>query len=87
MDCPRDERSSPRLSDEELEYFGDLYIRCGLRRVGLPFGMYLENPEYYLQKHARNRWRERPAARERRGLWRFFRLRAAGSSGPDQPAV
>ncbi len=44
---------APRLSDEELEYYGDLYIRCKIREAGVDFENFLSNPEYYLQKHAR----------------------------------
>jgi len=44
---------TPRLSDEELEYYGDLYIGCAIREAGVDFENFLSNPEYYLQKHAR----------------------------------
>jgi hypothetical protein len=83
MDRPCDEWLSPRLSDEALEYFGELFVRCHLREAGVPFEKYLESPEYYLQKHARDLWRTKPAARERRGLWRLFRLRPAEPSSAD----
>lgn len=56
MGNPHESRSSARVSDEELEYYGDLYIRCGIRKAGLDFESFLNNPEYYLQKHARGRW-------------------------------
>ncbi len=45
-------RSSPRLSDEELEYYADLYIQYGIRGAGVEFEGFLNNPEYYLRKHA-----------------------------------
>ena len=48
--------SLARLSDEELEYYGDLYIRWGIREAGVDFENFLNNPEYYLQKHAQGRW-------------------------------
>ena len=80
MDRPRDEWLSGRLSDEELEHFGELYVRCCLREAGVQFENYLENPEYYLNKHARDLWRAKPAPPKRRGLLRFFRLRIAGPS-------
>ena len=83
MDRPRDEWSSPRLSDEELEYFGELFVRCCLWKAGVLFEMYLENPEYYLNKHARDRWRAKPPTPERRGLSRLFRLRAPEPSSAD----
>ena len=48
-------RSSPRLSDEELDYYADLYIQYAIREVGIEFESFLNNPEYYLQKHAPKR--------------------------------
>ncbi|MGE5849102.1 MAG: hypothetical protein ACM362_03105 [Candidatus Methylomirabilota bacterium] len=48
-------RSSLRLSDEELEYYADLYIGNGIREAGIEFESFLNNPEYYLQKHAAKR--------------------------------
>jgi hypothetical protein len=45
-------RSSLRLSDEELEYYADLYIQYGIREAGVEFEGFLNNPEYYLRKHA-----------------------------------
>lgn len=81
MDRSRDEWSSPRLSDEELEYFGELYVRCRLREAGVAFENYLENPEYYLQKHARGLWRGKPAPPQPSGLSRWFRLRPAEPVG------
>jgi hypothetical protein len=81
MDGLRDERSSPRLSDEELEYFGELYVRCRISEAGLPFTRYLESPEFYLQKHARDIWRGKPRPAKPRGLARFFRMRTAEPTG------
>ncbi len=83
MDRPRDEWSSPRLSDEELEYYGDLFVRCRLWEAGVPFEKYLENPEYYLNKHARDLWRPKAKAPERRGLSRLFRPRVVETSSAD----
>ena len=83
MDRPRDEWSSPRLSDEELEHFGELFVRCRLWEAGVPFEKYLENPEYYLNKHARELWRAKPPAPKRGGLSRLFRLRTTGPSTAD----
>ena len=72
-----DGRSSPRVSDEELEYYGDLFVRWEIREAGVDFEGFLSNPEYYLQKHTRGRWRA--GAREgddgRRGLFGYLRLR------------
>lgn len=47
-----DGRSSPRVSDEELEYYGDLYIQWAIREAGVDFEGFLNNPEYYLRRHA-----------------------------------
>ncbi len=44
---------APRLSDEELEYYGDLYLTRGIREAGVDFQSYLSNPEYYLAKYGR----------------------------------
>ena len=46
-------RSPLHLSDEELEFYGDLYVRCAIRGAGVDFESFLSNPEYYLQKHAK----------------------------------
>jgi len=48
----KNERSLPRLSDEELEYYADLYIHYAIRGAGVEFEGFLNNPEYYLRKHA-----------------------------------
>ena len=48
----KNERSSPRLSDEELEYYADLYIQYAIREAGVEFEGFLNNPEYYLRRHA-----------------------------------
>ena len=53
MASSQNARQTPRLSDEELEYYGNLYIRCGIRGAGVDFESFLGYPEYYLQKHAR----------------------------------
>jgi hypothetical protein len=53
MASPQNAPQTPRLSDEELEYYGDLYIQCRIREAGVDFENFLGNPEYYLQKHAR----------------------------------
>jgi len=72
-------RSSPRLSDEELEYYGDLYIRCAIRHAGVDFEGFLNNPEYYLQKYAKGHpaLSGRDGDVRRKGLLRFLRLRPA----------
>ncbi len=68
---------SIRLSDEELEYYGDLYVRCAIRQVGVDFETFLDNPEYYLQKHAKGHpaISGRDGDAERKGLLKYLRLR------------
>ncbi len=68
--------SSPRLSDEELEYYGDLYIQWGVREAGVEFEGFLDDPEYYLDKHTHGRWRDggRNGDESRRGLRGYLRL-------------
>jgi len=53
MTNSQNSRQTPRLSDEELDYYGDLYVRCDIRDAGVDFEGFLNNPEYYLQKHTR----------------------------------
>jgi hypothetical protein len=74
-----DGRSSPRVSDEELEYYGDLYIQWAIREAGVDFESFLNDPEYYLQTHARGRRRAggRNGEEERKGLRSYLRLRQA----------
>jgi hypothetical protein len=79
MTSSQNPRSSPRLSDEELEYYGNLYVRCAIREAGVDFESFLNNPEYYLRKHAQGH----PAAAgtdgdgRRKGLRSHLRLRQA----------
>lgn len=79
MPTSQNSRSPLRLSDEELEFYGDLYVRCAIRGAGVDFETFLSNPEYYLQKHAKGH----PAvaalygAGGRKGLLRYLRLRHA----------
>jgi hypothetical protein len=51
MGSPQENRPAPHLSDEELEYYGDLYLTRGVREAGVDFESYLSNPEYYLAKY------------------------------------
>jgi hypothetical protein len=75
----------PRLSDEELEYYGDLYVRCVIRQGGVDFETFLNNPEYYLRKHAKGH----PAISgkdgdgRRKGLRSHLRLRQATRTSPE----
>jgi hypothetical protein len=51
MGNPQETGPGPRLSDEELEYYGDLYLTRGIREAGVDFESYVSNPEYYLAKY------------------------------------
>lgn len=84
MANPRDLRPSLRLSDEELEYYGDLYIRCAIRDTGVDFETFLSNPEYYLQRHARGHpaLGGRDGDEERKGLRDRLRLHRATRATP-----
>jgi hypothetical protein len=70
---------SLRVSDEELEYYGDLYVRCAIRQAGVDFESFLDNAEYYLQKHAKGypaiSGKDRDAGRK--GFLSYLRLRQA----------
>jgi len=68
----------PHLSDEELEYYGDLYLTRGIREAGVDFASYLNNPEYYLTKYGKTD--EVPDGRandDRAGIRQLIRLRSA----------
>jgi hypothetical protein len=79
MGNPHEGRLVPRLSDEELEYYGDLYLTRGIREAGVDFASYLSNPEYYLAKYGNT---ERAADGKdvgdgREALRQLIRLRSA----------
>jgi hypothetical protein len=78
-------RSSARLSDEELEYYGNLYVQHGIRKAGVEFENYLSNPEYWLDRHTGRRWRgEAGQGVDRRpGLAAYLRLRRAPRNGDE----
>jgi hypothetical protein len=84
MARPQDKRFSQLLSDEELDYFAELYLGHGIRNAGVDFETFLGNPDYYLVKYPK-RDERRPTPGDgngRRGLRQFFRLRPA-SRGSD----
>ena len=67
---------SARLSDEELEYYGNLYVQHGIRDAGVEFEHYLSNPEYWRDRHTGGRWRGGADRGDgRRGLAAYLRLR------------
>jgi hypothetical protein len=49
----QEKRSPQRLSDEELEYFAELYLGHGIRNAGVDFETFLGNPDYFLIKFPR----------------------------------
>jgi hypothetical protein len=61
----------PHVTDEELEYYGELYIRCEIREAGVDFENFLSRPEYYLYRYARTPWRPRSNGKHSR--WGGFR--------------
>ena len=73
----QDKRSPQRLSDEELEYYAELYLDHGIRDAGVDFETFLGNPDYFLLRHPRRDVRrdDRSNGDGRRGLWHFFRPR------------
>lgn len=79
-----DKRSSERLSDEELEYYAELYLGHGIRNAGVDFETFLGNPDYFLLRHPRRDARrdDRSNGDGRRGLRQFFRPRP----GPRTPS-
>lgn len=60
-------RLVPRLTDEELEYYGELYLQHGIAEI-VTFESFLLDPEPYLQRHARSLCGA--AYRPRGGWWR-----------------
>ena len=82
MVSSQNSRSLPRLSDEELEYYGDLYVLCAIRQAGVDFETFLSNPEYYLQKYAKGHpaLSSRDGDARRKGFFSFLHLRQATRS-------
>lgn len=82
MARPQEKRSSQRLSDEELEYFAELYLGHGIRNAGVDFETFLGNPDYYLIKYPRRDERRggQNDGNGRHGLRQLFRLRPASRS-------
>jgi hypothetical protein len=68
---------SLRLSDEELEYYGELYVRYAIRQAGVDFETFLDKPEYYLQKYAKGHpaYSRKDGDKARKGLFSFLRHR------------
>ena len=85
MGHSQENRPERRLSDEELEYYGDLYLTRGIREAGVDFTSYLSNPEYFLAKYGKTD--EVPDSRTnsdgREAIRQLIRMRSASrtSSG------
>jgi hypothetical protein len=77
MDRHPSEGGMPRLTDEELEYYGELFLTYQIRDAGVEFESFLTNPEYFLRKYSRGRWPGEGEKRRRRGWLRLLRLRPA----------
>ncbi len=60
-----DTHFAARLSDEELEYYGELYALQGMRSAGIEFEAFLSNPDYYIRKYGRSA----PGPRAARTSW------------------
>jgi hypothetical protein len=83
MGHSQEDRSVPRLSDEELEYYGDLYTSRCIREASVDFENFLSNPEYYLAKYGKGDGRGNGGGAKRaRGLLHFFRLWSAPRTFP-----
>jgi hypothetical protein len=70
------------LSDEELEYYAELY----LGHAGVDFETFLGNPDYYLIKYPRRDERRVGQSDDngRRGLRQLFRLRSASRTSSSE---
>jgi hypothetical protein len=62
-----DGRSGPGLTDEDLDYYGDLYVEHRLADVVI-FENFLQDPEQYLLRYARSL--SAASYRPRAGWWR-----------------
>jgi hypothetical protein len=71
-----EKRTSRRWSDEELEYYAELYLGRTMREAGVEFETFLSNPDYYLLKYPRrDGQRDGGPTRRPHGLRHFFGLR------------
>ncbi len=67
----QDTSSLLHVTDEELEYYGELYIRCAIHEAGVDFENFLTRPEYYLHRYAKAPWR--PRSNRKKGGWSGLR--------------
>ena len=77
MGRSQEKYSSPRLSDEELDYFGELYLHREIRAAGVEFEHFLANPEYYLAKYPERDGRRDGGENRRKGILQLLGLRPA----------
>ena len=85
MPKPKGSGLSARLTDEELEYYGNLYVQHEIRGAGVEFENYLSNPEYWLDRYTGRRWRGEasPGDGRRGGLAAYFRFRRVPRNGSE----
>ncbi len=79
MARPQERRSPRRVSDEELEYYGELYLGRAMREAGVDFETFLSNPDYFLAKYPPRdgSGEDAGAKKRRRGLMARLGLRSA----------
>jgi hypothetical protein len=70
-------RHALRLTDEELEYYGDVYTSSAIREAGVDFEGFLNHPEYYIAKYRRGDGRGPEATGLLGGLRRLLRTWSA----------
>lgn len=70
----REERKPRHLSDEELEYYGQLYVEQHLREV-VEFETFLRDPDRYLRRKPRTLPLPNDGQPPRRSLLGFLRAR------------
>jgi len=72
--------TSRRLTDEELDYYGDLFLRSDLRDAGVEFETFLADPEQYLHRCGRPSDGSKDDGRRNGKLSRLLRLRSTPRS-------
>ncbi len=80
MSRSEDGRPVLRLTDEELDYYGELYLQLGIAEV-VTFQSFLLDPDAYLHRHARSAGASAPTrTRWWRSLLALLGLRALAGS-------
>lgn len=75
----RDDQRKARVSDEELEYYGQLYMQQNLREV-VEFETFLLDPERYLRRKPRETASPDGQPPGRRGILGILRPRPSPNS-------